>query len=398
MIPKTDFPFFQKRNIHYFDNAATTQKPQAVLDALAYFYTTLNANVHRGLYETGELATQQYEQMRAKVAHFIGAAYTDEIIFTSGTTDGINGVAICWALHQIKKGDVIVLSELEHHANLLPWQWIAQRTGATLRFIPVNSHGELDMSVLDDIITHGTKLVAVTHTSNALGTVVDLAPIIARCQVVGARVLIDAAQAVSHKKISVAHMGVDFLVFSAHKMLGPTGVGVLYINRKIHHELEPYRRGGGMVREVFYTHASWAPMPHMLEAGTPPIAQVMGLGAAIDYITENVDFTALQAHEASLVSCLIQGIEQFPQIKFLGPVQQLVKEGSMVSFVVSGMHAHDVATYLDTQGIAVRAGHHCAQPLARKMGYDASVRVSFYGYNDMNDVNALLAAFQRLFA
>ena len=254
------------------------------------------------------------------------------------------------------------------------------------------------MSVLENIIAHDTKLVAVTYTSNALGTRVDLAPIIARCQEVGARVLIDAAQAASHQKISVAQMGVDFLVFSAHKMLGPTGVGVLYINKRVHHELEPYRRGGGMVREVFYTHASWAPMPHMLEAGTPPIAQVIGLGAAIDYIAKNVDFTALQAHEASLVSCLVQGVGQFSQIKLLGPVQQLIKEGSMVSFTVSGMHAHDVATYFDTQGIAVRAGHHCAQPLARKMGYDASVRVSFYGYNDLSDVTALLAAIKRLFA
>lgn len=394
---KPDFPFFDHKKIHYCDNAATTQKPQAVLDVTISFYTTLNANVHRGLYETGELATYTYEVTRKKVAQYIDAL-PEEIVFTGGTTDSINMVATSWALCRLKKGDVIVLSELEHHANLLPWQWVASQTGATINFIPVTKNGTLEMAALDHIITRTTKLVAVTQVSNALGTTVNLEPIIARAHAVGSRVLVDAAQSAPHQKISVEQLGVDFLAFSGHKMLGPTGVGVLYCNKSVHEELVPYRRGGGMVRSVSYQDATWAPVPHLLEAGTPPLAQVAGLGAALEYMTKNVDFAALRAHEAALVKATVCGLEKFSQITLLGPVDELILQGHILSFTVDGMHAHDIATYLNTRSIAVRAGHHCAQPLAQKMGYEASVRVSFYLYNDMADVAALIAAFQELFA
>jgi cysteine desulfurase/selenocysteine lyase len=420
-------------DIVYVDNASTTQKPQVVIDAITNFYAYHNANVGRGVYPLAEQATQLYEDTREKVQKFIGARHASEIIFTKGATEGINLVAQTWALAHIRPGEEIVVSELEHHANLLPWQQVARITGAVLKFIPViqdtdfinqlrsdsgsqvnrgsetnldsqvnlnsqgdsGNQGDLDYSTLDTLITHKTKLIAVTHVSHALGTHVDIARIAAHAQRVGAKLLVDAAQSAPHQEINVQELGCDFLVFSGHKMLGPTGVGVLYIRAELHGQLQPYQRGGGMVHAVDWHDASWAKMPHLLEAGTPPIAQVIGLGAAIDYL-RSLDRAATAQHEAELCAKLIEGLSVLPGVRILGPIAQLRVSGHLVSFVVEHMHAHDVAAYLGSRGICVRAGHHCAQPLATALCYVASVRVSFYLYNTEHEVNYIVKVLQEL--
>src|SRR4030095_4881934 len=394
-----DFPILtQKINGHRLiacDNASTTHKPQQVIDAVVQFYTTTNANIYRGIHLFAEQATHAYEDARKKVACFIGAL-PEEIVFTRGCTSGINFIAATWGDVHIKSGDEIVMTELEHHANLLPWQRLAHKKGATLKFIPVFPDGTVDLSLLKSIITHKTKIASVIHVSNAIGTHVDIATIIARVHAVGARVLIDAAQSVPHQKINVHGLGCDFLVFSGHKLLAPTGVGVLYIKKELHDSVPPYEVGGGMVEDVDCMNATWAPAPHKFEAGTPPIAQVIGLGAAIDYMQSYVDFDTLAQHEAQLCTRLIEGLSVIRQVTILGPVSELKQNGHMVSFLVEGIHSHDVAAFLNSKGIAVRAGHHCAQPFAKKLGYDASVRVSFYFYNTVEDVDGILAAMREL--
>lgn len=390
---KKDFPLLGKKiNNHsliYFDNAATSQKPQAVIDAITHFYESQNSTIHRAVYAFGEQATTLYEQARSTVAEFINAD-VHEIVFTKGATESINAVATGWALVHLKPGDEILLTQMEHHANLLPWQQIAKRTGAVLKFISVLSDGTLDISTLDQLITKKTKLVSCVHVSNALGTHNDIETIVAKAHTVGAKVLIDAAQSVAHQKIDVKKINCDFLAFSGHKMLGPTGIGVLYIKKDLHDQMQPYEFGGGMVYEVDFTHATWAKAPHKFEAGTPPIAQAIGLAAAIDYINKHIDFKKLKSHEAQLCAALIEGLQKNSKIRILGPIEQLKENGHLVSFVVEGMHAHDVATHLSNHGICVRAGHHCAQPLAKVMGIPASVRASFYAYNTLEEVEKLL--------
>ena len=396
---RLDFPFLNKQdNVIYFDNAATTHKPQTVLDAMNSFYAHSNAQVHRGVYRAQEHATHLYEQAREKVAHFIGARSASEIIFTRGTTDGINCVAATWAAHNLRKGDEILVTQMEHHSNLLPWQRLAQDKGITLKYISVTEHGSLDLSTLSTLLTSTTKLVAVTQVSNALGTVNDIATIIDSAHAVGAKVLVDAAQSIAHQRIDVQQLNPDFLVFSGHKMLGPTGVGVLYIKQELHEHFPPYQLGGGMVYHADFTTASWLKMPHRLEAGTPPIAEVIGLAAAIEYMHNTIDYTWLQQHEAQMTAKLIDALATIPSIRVLGPINQLRTHGHMVSFVVDGMHAHDVAAYLDKRGMYVRAGHHCAQPLASVLHYDASVRVSFSCYNTLQEVEVLIAALKKLVA
>lgn len=390
---RKDFPLLNKKinnkDLIYFDNAATSQKPQEVINAVTHFYESQNSTIHRAVYAFGEQATTLYEQARATVAEFINADQ-HEIVFTKGTTEGINAVAAGWALEHLKQSDEILLTQMEHHANLLPWQQVAKKTGAVLKFIPVLSDGTLDMSSLDQLITKKTKLVSCVHVSNALGTHNDIEAIIAKAHTVGAKVLIDAAQSVAHQKIDVKKIKCDFLVFSGHKMLGPTGIGILYIKKDLHDKMQPYEFGGGMVYEVDYTSASWLKAPHKFEAGTPPIAQAIGLAAAIKYIQKNSNFELLQKHEAKLCSTLIDGLQKNKKITILGPVEQLKTHGHLVSFVVKGMHAHDVATYLSNYGICVRAGHHCAQPLVKLMGIQASVRASFYAYNTLEEVEKFL--------
>lgn len=396
---RVDFPILtQKVNGHPLiacDNASTAHKPQSVIDAIVRFYTTTNANIYRGIHLFAEQATQMYEDARKKVAFFIGA-HPEEIVFTRGCTSGINFVAATWAEDNIKEGDEIVLTELEHHSNLLPWQRIAQKNGAILKFIPIFPDGTVDLSQLDSIITHKTKLVSVIHVSNAVGTHVDIVTIIKHAQQVGARVLIDAAQSVPHQKINVHELGCDFLVFSGHKLLGPTGIGVLYIKKELHDQIPPYEVGGGMVEDADCFHATWSPAPQKFEAGTPPIAQAIGLGAAIDYLQTHINFDELIEYEAQLCAKLIDGLSEIKGVKILGPIQELKKQGHVVSFLVDGYHSHDVAAFLDKRGISVRAGHHCAQPFAKKLGYDASVRVSFYFYNTPEEVDVIIAAVNEL--
>ncbi len=405
---KNDFPIFSRpyngKQLMYLDSAATSQKPQQVIDALSNFYAYQNSNIHRGIYKLSEDATALYENIRTTVAQFLNAREAREIIFTHGATEGINLVAYSWARKHLKAGDEILLTVMEHHANLLPWQRIAHEQGVVLKFIPVHDdacpelsrRGTLDLEKLDELLSHRTKLVSVVHVSHVLGTHNDIDLITQRAHAVGARVLIDAVQSVPHQKIDVQKVGADFLVFSGHKVLGPTGVGVLYARKEIHDQLEPYQLGGGTIVDADFLQARFLPVPHRLEAGTPPIAQVIGLGVAINYLQENTNFRDLQRYEAALCAQLIDGLVALPKIKLLGPLDQLKQQGHIVNFVVDGFHAHDVAAFLDTHGICVRAGHHCAQPFAKAFNIDASVRVSFYGYNSMDEVNALINALKLL--
>jgi len=388
---KKDFPLLMQDEISYLDSASTTQKPQQVLDAIQHAYTSYNANPGRGMYTLAEEATEQYESARNTVAQFIGAK-PNEIIFTANATAGINLIAQGWARQHLKSGDEILLTELEHHSNLLPWQRVVKETGAQLKFIPILPDGSLDMRKIDVLITERTKLVACTHSSNAIGTSVDVAAILARAQQVGARTLIDACQTVPHQAINVASMGGDFLVFSGHKLLGPTGVGVLYIKESMQDAVQPLSLGGGQPFEVDWDQYTLRKGPHKFEAGTPPFIQAMGLAAAINYLQEKVPFDALQKHEAALCARLIDGLSTMKNVTILGPVDQLKKQGHLVTFVVDGMHPHDVAAYLNQQGIAVRAGHFCAQPLFTKLGYDGAVRASFYCYTQVKDIDHLLQA------
>ncbi len=395
---REDFPIFAQRSekpLIYFDNAATTQKPRAVLSTITHFYMTYNASVNRGLYKIAERATEMYESVRYKVARFINAQSSSEIIFTQGTTDSINTVALIWARYAIKEGDEIVVSIMEHHSNFVPWQQLAQAQKAILKIIPVTKEGLLDYKNLSSIITEKTKLVAVTQVSNALGIRNDLAPIIKRAKEMKARVLVDGAQAVAFEKVDVQLLGCDFYVFSAHKMGGPTAVGVLYINRTVQKECIPYQTGGGMVHEVSVEKTTFLPAPMLFEPGTPAVAQVIGFGAAIDYLFRH-PFEDIQAYTVGLTIRAIEGLEKLPKIRILGSIAQLKLTGHMVSFVVEGMHAHDVAAALDKEGICVRAGHHCAQPLAKALGYESSVRISFYSYNTSEEVDYFLKVLRQI--
>lgn len=397
MLSRSDFPLLMhKPNLCYFDNASTTQKPQVVLDALNHFYTYENANTYRGIYELGELATERYEAARATVAQFLNAAHTAEIVFTSGTTEGINAVADAWVRRNLTVGDEIVITELEHHANWLPWQRLAHEHGIIVKVIPVLPDGTLDMNTAQQLIGNNTKLVAFTWISNAIGTHLPINDLVALARCVGARVLIDAAQAVAHIPIDVQAVGIDFLVFSGHKIGGPTGVGVVYIKKEHHDSFEPYQVGGGMVLTL--EPLKYLPAPHRFEAGTPPIAQAIGLAAAISYMRKNINYEILQKHEAALCARLIERLSRHTQIRILGPQEELKKQGHLVSFVIDGIHAHDVAAYCAQKNICVRAGHHCAQPIAKALGYDASVRVSFYGYNTMLEVDHLADVLDTLIA
>ncbi len=396
---RSDFPFLKtkidSKPIAFLDNAATSQKPYPVLEALTTFYEKYSAPVHRGIYTSAEAATQLYEDARTTLAQFINAERS-EIVFTSGTTSGINGIARSWALNKLTKLDEIVLTELEHHANLIPWQEVCQKTGAQLRFIPIIPDGNLDYSSLDRIINTKTKLVAVTHCSNAIGTLVDVKRIINQARAVGARTLIDAAQTAPHQKINVKELDCDFLAFSGHKMLGPTGIGVLYIAKRLQEEVLPLNYGGGMVSNVSYYNASWAAAPHKFEGGTPPIAQAVGLATAVEYLQKHINFDEFQKYEAALCANLIEELKKIKGMRVLGPEEQLKATGHLVSFTLQGVHAHDIAAYADTCGISVRAGNHCAQPLLKKLGIEASVRVSFYLYSGHDDVERFINCLKAL--
>lgn len=393
------FPIFRdrKERLVYLDSAATSQRSENVIEAIHEFYSRGNASVHRGVYELSERATGLYEQARDKVAKFINAADVSEVAFTSGTTESINFVADAWAREHLKSGDEIVLTQVEHHANLLPWQRVAQKTGAKLRFIEIDTENFFLKDPPKDLINKNTKLVSLIHISNVLGNVWEkglLESVIKRAHEVGARVLLDCAQSIAHKKIDVQALDVDFLACSAHKMCGPTGIGALYIKKELHDAVEPYQVGGSMVHDAEYEVAHWQQAPIKFEAGTPAIAQVIGFGAAIDFFNEHVDFDALHAYESQLCAQLVEGLNSIGGITILGNQKDMKMCGHLSAFVVDGIHAHDVAAMLGMRGIGVRAGHHCVQPLAKLLGVEASTRASLYMYNEPEDIEILIRELQ----
>ncbi|MFH1644629.1 MAG: SufS family cysteine desulfurase [bacterium] len=393
---RQDFPILGRiidsNPLIYFDNAATSQKPNMIIDAVSDFYRKYNSNVLRGVYPLAEQATQMYEDARQKVSIFVNAYDSSEIIFTGGTTEGINFIANSWAHDSLKEGDEIVLTEVEHHANFLPWVLLAEKKGLKLKFIKINPQ-TFKLEFDPNLITEKTKLVSVIHSSNVLGDVWSegqLEEMIQKANAVGAKVLIDSAQSVAHKKIDIQKLNPAFLVFSGHKILGPTGIGVLYIKKDLHEKVKPYRVGGSMVRSAVSECPIWNESPQKFEAGTPPIAQAVGLGSAIDYLTQNINFEELKKYEAKLCEKLIDGLLKIPGIHIVGNIVELKKQGHLVSFFVDGMHVHDVASMLGNKNICTRAGHHCAQPLSAKLKIESSLRVSFYFYNNEKEVDIFL--------
>ena len=399
-IIKKLFPFFKNNGTTtYLDSAATTHKPQVVLDALLDFYSFNYASIQRGLYPHAEHATELYESARADVASFINAATPEEIVFTSGATASINFIASSWALQNLTIGDEILVTTAEHHANLIPWQRVCQKTGASLRHIRINPN-TLQVNLTDCVVSERTKLLAVTLDSNVLNNIWGvnkeyLTPLITKIKAQNGFVLLDAAQAVAHEALDVQKLNADFVAFSGHKLFGPTGVGVLYINRALHNSVEPYQVGGGMVHTVTEQNASWARAPHKFEAGTPPIAQVIGLHKAIDFISSTINYTDLAAHETALCSQLVKGLDAIKQITLVANREALAKKGHLVSFFVKNVHGHDLASYLGAYGIAIRAGNHCAQPLLTQLNTPALLRVSISSYNTTEDIDTLLKTLEQ---
>jgi cysteine desulfurase/selenocysteine lyase len=390
---RKDFPILDRtvrdgKPLVYLDSANTSQKPRQVIDAMTDFYERHNANIHRATHELGEEATEAYEGARIKVAGFIGTPDETEVVFTKNVSEAINLVAYSIGnAHRLGEGDEIVISEMEHHSNIVPWQLLCQRTGARLRWFGVTPDGRLDLSEADELINERTKIVAVTHQSNVLGTINPVSEIAARAHAVGALVLVDAAQSVPHGLMDVSSIGADFVGFTGHKMCGPTGIGVLWARRELLDELPPFLGGGEMIETVWMDHSTYAAPPHKFEAGTMPIAEAVGLGAAIDYLTD-VDLAAAHAHEQVLLSHALQSLAEIDGLRILGPAEP-VNRGSAISFTIEGVHPHDVSQVLDDRGVAVRAGHHCAWPLHRALGVQSSTRASLYLYNTIDEVDAL---------
>jgi cysteine desulfurase/selenocysteine lyase len=389
---RTDFPIL-KSNIHgkplvYLDNAATTQKPLAAIQTENDYYSHYNANVHRGIHSLSQLATDAYEGARAKVQHLINAASPDEIIFVRGTTEAINLVAHCYGRSHLLADDEIILSQMEHHSNIVPWQMLCQQTGARLRVIPVNDIGELKMDAFEALLNERTRFVAVTHVSNALGTINPVKSIIALAHNRSVPVLLDGAQAVAHLPVDVQELDCDFYAFSGHKLYGPTGVGVLYGKAALLNAMPPYQGGGDMIRSVRFEETSYNTLPYKFEAGTPNIAGVIGLGAAVDYVS-SIGFEALVSHEQALLSYATQLVNNIPGLRIIGNAPE--KTG-ILSFVLDGVHPHDIGTILDREGVAIRTGHHCAMPLMERFGVPATARASFALYNTRQEVDVLVAA------
>ena len=372
----------------YLDNAATSQKPQSVLDALVAYYEDDNANVHRGIHELSRRATTAFEGARVKVAKFIGAPDSAELVWTRGTTEAINLVASSWGMDTLGDGDEILLSSLEHHSNIVPWQLVASRTGARLRYIEMDEQGRLILDYLPEILTDRTRMVAVSHISNALGTVNPIREIVDQAKQVGALVLVDGAQAVPHRRVDVQELGCDFYAFSGHKMCGPTGSGGLWARRSLLESMPPYQGGGEMIRMVERDMSTWAEIPHKFEAGTPNIAGAIALGAAADFLDE-VGFDAIAEHERELLSYALERLDDMGGINVYGPTD-LDERSGVISFTMGDAHPHDISTILDSRGIAIRAGHHCAQLVMQHFGISATARASFYLYNSTDDVDRLI--------
>ncbi len=389
------FPILHRKvkgkDLVYFDNAATSQKPIQVIDALVHYYTHYNANIHRGLHTLADEATAAYEAARVSVQEFIGAAYHEEIIFTKGTTESINLVARSWGSAFLKKGDEIIISSLEHHANIVPWQMIAQEKGAILKVIPIDDNGVLDMGAYRNMLSDKTKFVSIIHVSNALGIINPVDEIIALAHEKNALVLLDGAQSSVHLDIDVKKLDCDFYVFSGHKIYGPTGVGVLYGKRELLEKMPPFLGGGEMIKEVTFEKTTYNELPFKFEAGTPNIADVIVMKPAIDFIN-NYGKANIRAHEEELLTYATSKLKEIEGLKIIGDVQNKI---SVVSFVIEGVHPQDLAILLDNQGIAVRTGHHCAQPLMQRLGIVGTTRVSFAAYNTLAEIDVLIAALHK---
>jgi cysteine desulfurase/selenocysteine lyase len=388
---KADFPILSQpvngNRLVYLDNAATSQKPRAVIEAISNYYQHTNANIHRGLHKLAEQATEAYEATRSHTAAFIGGVDTEEIVFTRGTTESVNLLSYTWGEQNIRDGDEIVITEMEHHANLIPWFMLAKRKNAVLKRIPITVCGHLDLSNLDRIITDRCKLVAISHMSNVLGTINPVSEIAARAKECGAVMLADGAQAAPHMPVDVRQLGVDFYAFSSHKMLGPTGVGVLWGRRELLEAMPPFNTGGEMIREVGFDEVSWNDLPWKFEAGTPNIADVVAYDAALTYL-EEIGMDNIRRHEIELTRYAIEQLSSIKGIEIQGP-KDATQRGGAISFTDPDIHPHDISTYLDVKGIAIRAGHHCCQPLMKVMGKVATARASLYIYNDKADIDAL---------
>jgi len=388
---RADFPILHQRigghPLVYLDNTATTQKPREVINAIIEYYRKLNANIHRGLHTLSERSTEAYEHTREHVAQFIGGVKPHEVIFTGGTTDSINLVAYTWAEQNVKAGDEILITQMEHHANLVPWVKLAERKQAVLRQIPITICGHLDLSSIDELINRRTKLLAITHMSNVLGTVPPVAELAEKAHKVGAIVLGDGAQAAPHMPVNVLELGVDFYAFSAHKMLGPTGVGILWGREELLERMPPFILGGEMISQVHFDKVTWAELPNKFEGGTPNIADVVAFDAALHYL-DNLGMDAVRRREIELTQYALDKLSAIEGIDIQGPMDA-AQRGGAISFTDSQLHPHDISTWLDSKGIAIRAGHHCAQPLMRLMGKVATARASVYIYNTKAEIDYL---------
>jgi len=385
---RKDFPILDQK-VHgqpliYLDNAATTQKPRVVIDAVRHFYERDNANVHRGIHELSNRATAAFEAARTRAANFINARSADEIVFTRGTTEGINLVAQAWGTKHLKRGDKILLTEMEHHSNIVPWQLLAERVGARLAWLPINGdQGLLDLSRIDEWLTPEVKLLAMTHVSNSLGTINPVAEFCERARRRGIVTLIDAAQSAGHRPLDVQQIGCDFLAFSSHKMCGPTGLGVLYGRREQLEQIPPYQGGGEMILNVDFDHSTFKKPPHRFEAGTPDISGVIGLHAAMDYL-DGIGRENIARHDQELGAYAFEKLSAMKGLRLFGPN---IGRAGLVSFLVEGVHAHDVVTVADQRGVALRGGHHCNQPLMKKLGVESTARASFYLYNTIAEID-----------
>lgn len=389
---KKDFPILEREidgnQLVYLDNAATSQKPKQVVEAISDYYFKHNSNVHRGIHTLSEEATKLYEDSRIKIAKFIGADHPLEVVFTSGTTESLNMVAHGWALGNLKKGDVILVTDAEHHSNLLPWQEVAKRTGAAIEVIEVSEEGMLSLDSVKEKLNKKVKLIAIAHSSNVLGTIFPIKDICKLARKVGAKIVVDGAQAVPHFQVNVQSLGCDFYAFSAHKMLGPMGIGVLWSKKELLDEMNPYKFGGGMISEVYLDRASWADVPEKFEAGTPNVAGAVGLASAVGYL-EEIGMENVRKHEIEIVGYVLRELFKEKGVVVYGPKSAESKTG-IISFSIDGIHPHDLASVLDSHGIAVRSGQHCAMPLHEKLGVASTTRASFYLYNSREDVDKLI--------
>jgi cysteine desulfurase/selenocysteine lyase len=396
---RKDFPILQRKvrndkTLVYLDNAATTQKPIQVINAITDFYTNHNSNIHRAVHALAEEATEAYEMTRDKVAQFLNIKDRQEIVFVRGTTEAINLVAYAWGRQNIGEGDIIVTTEYEHHSNIVPWQLLTQEKRAKLEYVGVDDDGQLILDQLDSYLATGrVKLVAVSQMSNVLGTISDIPEIIKRCKKAGAKILVDGAQSVPHMKVDVDGLGCDFFAFSAHKMLGPTGVGVLWAKKELLEQMVPFHGGGDMIREVHKYETTWNDLPYKFEAGTPNIADVIGFAAAIDYLN-NLGMDYVRQHEMELTKYALEKLSAIKGIKIYG-TKDLSKRGGVISFNFADIHPHDLATIIDEDGIAIRSGHHCAQVLMERLDVAATSRASFYIYNTKEEVDALINSLSR---